>query len=130
MGDALMPRATRLGDLGSRHGGHKASPVVTASPDVNVNGLGMARLSDSVAPHPHPRLIAEGSPTVFVNGRPAARLGDQIDCGGEMSEGSPDVFLDEQEPPALIPSNVAICQRRCMQQARRRGQAFVTSGKR
>lgn len=61
---------------------------------------------------------------------PPARLGDQIDCGGEMSQGSPNVFLDEQEPPALIPSNVAICQRRCMHEARRRGQAFVTSGKR
>ena len=96
-----MPSASRLGDTGSGHGCFPASPSVSASGDVAINGIGALRQGDAVAPHgcgkcaPHGRSVSGGSPTVFVNGRPLARIGDAIDCGGAIEAGSSNVFADD-----------------------------------
>ena len=31
--------------------------------------------------------------TVFINGKQAGRIGDPVSCGGEVAEGSGDVFI-------------------------------------
>lgn len=93
-----MASVTRLGDLGAIHDACSAVPLVTASEDCFVNGLGCGRVSDSYAAHsciihpPHVPVIASGSSSVFVNGLPIARIGDSTDCSGVVIEGSPNVF--------------------------------------
>ena len=42
---------------------------------------------------PHSGVIAAGSSTVFINGIPAGRIGDPVSCGGNVAEGSGDVFI-------------------------------------
>ena len=72
-----------------------------SSPDVIINDLAAARavpgpgddnlvICDRHTPKQH---VAEGSSTVFINGAPAHRVGDQTDCGGKTSKGSPNVFI-------------------------------------
>jgi uncharacterized Zn-binding protein involved in type VI secretion len=51
--------------------------IITASPDTTVNGLGMARLNDTVlADCGHTGTIVTCSATNTCNGRGVARLGD------------------------------------------------------
>lgn len=97
-----MPKATRLGDIGSGHGCHfPPSPSIAGSPDVYVNGIPIIRQSDPYLPHacpscpapPHPRSLSAGSSTVNVNGKKAGRVGDSISCGGAADQGSSDVFI-------------------------------------
>ncbi|MCF6446151.1 PAAR domain-containing protein [Nereida sp. MMG025] len=92
-----MPKATRLGDIGSGHDCHfPPTPSTTASPDVNIDGIAAVRQGDAYAPHacstcpapPHPRSLSGGSSTVFINGKPAGRVGDAISCGGMAGAGS------------------------------------------
>ena len=96
-----MPAGSRKGDTGSGHGCFPPSSITSASPDVEFDGIPVARVGDALAPHscakcpPHGRAIAAGSPTVFVNGKPVARVGDAVDCGGVISSGSSSVFIDE-----------------------------------
>lgn len=75
-----MPKAARLGDIGSGHACHFSSTAsIAASPDVNVDWIPVVRQGDAYAPHacptcpapPHPRNLSGGSATVFVNGKPA-----------------------------------------------------------
>jgi uncharacterized Zn-binding protein involved in type VI secretion len=40
-----------------------------------------------------PPPLATGSATVFINGQPAARVGDKTGCGGDLTEGSNNVFI-------------------------------------
>ncbi|MBQ0756425.1 MAG: type VI secretion system PAAR protein [Amphritea sp.] len=89
-----MPKAARLGDIGSGHGCFPPSPIVVGSGDVLIDGIPAVRVGDALAPHgcskcpPHGRAIAAGSSSVMINGRPAARVGDSISCGGSVAAGS------------------------------------------
>jgi uncharacterized Zn-binding protein involved in type VI secretion len=90
-----MAAACRLGDEGSGHGPCPPTNVIEASENVFINGKGAARQGDPLAKHcGHSRAIAAGSPNVFVNGKPLARIGDPIDCGGNMTQGSSNVFVN------------------------------------
>ena len=94
-----MPKATRLGDLDTGHDDCAPTALTSASSNVFINGKGAGRVGDSYAPHscpahsPHSGNIASGSTTVFINGRKSARISDAIDCGGNVAEGSDNVFV-------------------------------------
>ena len=95
-----MPGVARIGDSCSTgHGCDSTSTVIGGSADVFINGIGVERSGDPVAPHtilvgedcvPHGAVINVGSGTVSVNGIPIARLGDSTD-GGEITSASTDV---------------------------------------
>lgn len=93
-----MAGVTRLGDLGTGHGGFPPRASTSASGDVFVNGVAVHRKGDSWAVHCdstpscHDGKLAEGSSTVFVNGLPIGRVGDPIDCGSTVASGSDNVF--------------------------------------
>lgn len=85
-----MRRIVRIGDPGS-HGG----VVVTGSPDVDVNGIPMARIGDTYACPIHgPNPIVTGSPDSDANSRAIARVGDLTACGATLVDGSPDTFCN------------------------------------
>ena len=88
--------AARLGDKDTGHPGAGPTPVITASSDVIINGMGAARKGDMLAPH-HPgvRKITEGSSSVLINGRPAARVTDAINCGGKLIVGSGNTLIGD-----------------------------------
>lgn len=94
-----MPAATRLGDMDTGHDACPPTSLVTASPNVFINGKGQGRVGDSYAAHgcdvhpPHVGVIAAGSSSVFINGIPAGRVGDPVSCGGSVAQGSPNVFI-------------------------------------
>jgi uncharacterized Zn-binding protein involved in type VI secretion len=91
-----MPRATRLNDVDTGHSNCPPTKVNSASGDVIINGLGAARVGDTLEPHcspPHGRTISAGSSTVFINGKAAVRKGDPIDCGGVIDTSSSDVIV-------------------------------------
>ncbi|MCL9783462.1 type VI secretion system PAAR protein [Vibrio sp. S4M6] len=83
-----MPKAAKLGDIGTGHGACSMTPIILGSDSVNIDGQPAARMGDPLFPHaapdspPHPRFIVTGSTSVKINGQPAARLGDLISCGG------------------------------------------------
>lgn len=84
----MCPALATIGDLGSAHGGYPATPILSGSPDVLVQGRGVARQGDVLLAHAKPkkgshgRQIAGGEPSVLVNGRPVAISGCAISCGG------------------------------------------------
>lgn len=89
-----MPKATRLGDIGSGHGCHfPPTPAISASGNVYVEGIPAVRQGDAYAPHacpacpapPHPRSLSAGSGSVYINNKPAGRKGDAISCGGSVT---------------------------------------------
>lgn len=94
-----MPAQTRLGDVDTGHDACAPTGLVTASPNVLINGKGAGRLGDSYAPHgcvdhpPHSGVISSGSATVFINDKPAGRIGDSVSCGGSVAQGSDNVFI-------------------------------------
>lgn len=94
-----MSAATRLGDSDTGHDACPATDLVSASPDVIINGKGAGRVGDSYAAHgcidhpSHSGVIASGSTTVFINGRPAGRIGDPVSCGGTVAQGSSNVSI-------------------------------------
>ena len=94
-----MNSAARLGDYSTGHDLCVPVPIVTASPDVFINGRQAARVSDTFAVHgceihpPHADVIFAGSATVFINGLSAARKGDPVIIGGEIREGSHNVWI-------------------------------------
>lgn len=118
-----MPKAARLGDVGSGHGCFPPSNAVAGSPDVSINGQPAVRSTDDYAAHgcgvcsPHGRKLAKGSSTVSVNGLDAGRIGDPIDCGGAAATGSPNVFIGD----------VGLGSEgwQCMQQAKEKVEAFL-----
>lgn len=60
--------------------GKQSATIISASTNVLANGLGVARLGDSVkADCGHEGSIISASTTVLVNGLGVARLGDSID---------------------------------------------------
>lgn len=85
-----MPRVCRLGDTSS-HGG----AVTSASPNVFVNSIAVARLNDTFSCPIHgAQTIVSASGTVFANNRGVARLGDAISCGAVLTSASPNVYAD------------------------------------
>ncbi|MBQ3435327.1 MAG: PAAR domain-containing protein [Selenomonadaceae bacterium] len=94
-----MPRATRLGDCDTGHDFCPPRPLVSASPNVFINGKNAGRTGDSYALHkcplhkPHVGHIASGSASVYINGKSAGRIGDAVSCGGSVAEGSRDVYI-------------------------------------
>lgn len=97
-----MPKATRVGDIGSGHGCHfPPSPAIAGSGDVYTNMIPAVRKGDAYMPHacgpcpapPHGRSLSGGSGSVFINGKAAGRVGDAINCGGSASAGSGNVFI-------------------------------------
>lgn len=94
-----MSNATRLRDMDTGHDSCPPTALVSASPDVFINGKGAGRIGDSYASHGcrdhsiHSGNISSGSSTVMINGKPAARIGDSVSCGGSVMEGSSDVFI-------------------------------------
>ena len=94
-----MSSATRLGDLDTGHDVCPPTALVTASPNVFINGKAAGRVGDSYAAHgcvshpSHSGVIAAGSASVFINGKAAGRIGDPVSCGGAVAEGSNNVFI-------------------------------------
>lgn len=94
-----MSNATRLGDLDTGHDACPATALVSASPNVFINGKAAGRVGDSYAVHgcvshaSHSGVIAAGSASVFINGKAAGRIGDPVSCGGSVAEGSSNVFI-------------------------------------
>jgi uncharacterized Zn-binding protein involved in type VI secretion len=76
----------RLGDTGT-HGG----AITTGSPDVFVNAIPIARVTDIYTCAIHgPNPIIEGSSLLTANGLPVARIGDATACGATIASGSLD----------------------------------------
>jgi uncharacterized Zn-binding protein involved in type VI secretion len=98
-----MPKAARLGDIGSEHDCFPPTPITAGSSSVMINFKPAVRQGDPLQDHGcpcdktphgnHPRSVAGGSSGVFIDGKPAARLGDAIDCGGTISSASSDVEI-------------------------------------
>lgn len=76
----------RLGDAIS-HGGN----ITSASPDVTIDGLGVARIGDTAQCDQHGTVtIVGGSATVTCDGIGLARIGDLCSCGAIITGGSPE----------------------------------------
>lgn len=94
-----MPAQTRLGDKDTGHDACPPRALAQGSPNVIINGLLAGRVGDQYNSHgclehpPHTGVISSGSSSVFINGIPAGRIGDSVSCGGNVAEGSPNVFV-------------------------------------
>ncbi|MCF5390656.1 hypothetical protein GIV99_15850, partial [Pseudomonas syringae] len=81
-----MISSARLGD---KHAcplpGHGTTPIASASGDVNINGMGAARVGDTCGCG---AVITSGFPSIQVNGRPMAHLGSPTSHGGANITGS------------------------------------------
>ena len=77
-----------VGDWGSAHDGFAATPILSGSPNVLLQGRAVARQGDPLLAHRkpkrgcHPRQIAGGIASVLINGRPVAVSGCAVTCGG------------------------------------------------
>ncbi|RMN64369.1 PAAR-like protein [Pseudomonas syringae] len=84
-----MISSARLGD---KHAcplpGHGTTPIASASGDVNINGMGAARVGDTCGCG---AVITTGFPSILVNGRPMAHLGSPTSHGGTIITGSGNV---------------------------------------
>lgn len=95
-----MPAITRKEDQCTGHDDCPERPLVTGSPNVFANKKPMGRVTDKYEEHSclvhtsHQDEIAQGSPTTFCNGLPVGRVGDDVNIGGSVKEGSPDVFAN------------------------------------
>jgi uncharacterized Zn-binding protein involved in type VI secretion len=79
------------------------SPLLTStdecSDDVFVNGTGIVREGDKVAPHPaagcgpDESVLTTFSTSVYINGKGAGRKGDQYTPDNTIITGSTDVFV-------------------------------------
>lgn len=83
-----MPAKARLGDPSS-HGG----TIISASGDVRVNGIGVARTGDmhSCPQKGHGVTALSSGSHIKGNGRPVIRVGDSAGCGATITSGSPSV---------------------------------------
>jgi uncharacterized Zn-binding protein involved in type VI secretion len=96
-----MPAVARINDSCSTgHACDTVSTVIGPSTNVFVNGRGVERQGDPVAPHTilsgeicvsHSAVINVGLSSVKVNGIPIARVGDSTDSG-VITSGSTNVF--------------------------------------
>lgn len=96
-----MPQATRLGDMSTGHDSCASRALVTASTNVNINGIPAGRNSDQYAAHgcdahsTHQDSVSGGSATVFINGLSVARVGDSVSIGGTVASGSDNVYVGD-----------------------------------
>ncbi|MCB2254167.1 PAAR domain-containing protein [Pseudomonas chlororaphis] len=85
-----MLSSARLGD---KHlcplPGHGTTPIASASGDININGMGAARVGDTCGCG---AIITTGFPSIILNGRPMAHLGSPTSHGGTIISGSSDTF--------------------------------------
>lgn len=73
---------------------HVGGPVITGQPNVTVNGIPVACISDQLMCNcGGPDIVAGGSSLVTINGLPVARLGDPTAHGGVIVQGDPLVTL-------------------------------------
>lgn len=84
-------KVARFGDT-SNHGGS----ITSASTDVKVNGLGVARAGDTfTCPIHGPNKILSAITTrTRVNGRLVITVGAHVSCGAVITSGSPDVNIE------------------------------------
>ncbi len=77
--------------------GTRTGPIAEGSPDVFIEGLAAARMTDKVAcsKESTPQPIIEGSETIFVNGLPLARIGHKVLCNAVIDQGAITVDMDE-----------------------------------
>ena len=96
---SVMPPAARLTDMHTcpmvtglvpHVGGPIVSPCV---PQVLINFLPAAVVTDLCVCVGPPDTIVKGSATVTIGGRQAARIGDQTAHGGVIVSGSPTVIV-------------------------------------
>lgn len=112
----LLMKAAIVGNIGTDHDGFKPTKVTAGSPDVQIDGMPVARVGDPLEPHdkpnnpPHPRSIASGISNILINGKPIAMTGGAIDCGGVVI-GDSSVIVgttfsssENQTPTSLFPS--------------------------
>tara|TARA_R110001599_G_scaffold229825_1_gene429046 strand:- start:725 stop:1966 length:1242 start_codon:yes stop_codon:yes gene_type:complete len=69
--------------------GHGTTPIVSASPDTQINSLGAARVGDICGCG---AVITTGFPSILINGRPLAHLGSPTSHGGSIISASSDTF--------------------------------------
>ncbi len=74
---------------------HVGGPILEGSPNVFINGMPAARVSDAALCVGSTDKISSGSSTVFINGKPAARMGDSCAHGGKIIIGSSNVFIGD-----------------------------------
>jgi len=99
-----MPNTARLTDMHS-HGGQ----IISASPDRQANGLGVARIGDMVMCPQHGLVtIINGSSGVQTNGLATARLGDMLSCGATIIMGSPDMDTGDTGPGSAVQGPVIL----------------------
>ncbi len=89
--DALVPETlTVTGAITSASSdvfvNDRATGAARASPDLPMDTVSCSRDSPQI-------LLAEGAETVFINRGVAARKGDHTECGAQVGEGSPNVFI-------------------------------------
>ena len=68
--------------------------VVGASPNVSINGVGVARQGDATS---QGGAIVTGSPNVFINGKPVALEGDRTTCNGVVTGTPTGVFINGKQ---------------------------------
>ncbi len=72
---------------------HVGGSITSGSDNVTINGQPAARLNEAAKCDPASCQITSGSASVFINGQPAARVKDPTDHGGEITQGSNNVFI-------------------------------------
>lgn len=87
--------AALLGSRTSGHGCYGPTQVMSGSPDVKINGIPAARVTDMIGFHQcshepydgHTSNVAVGSGTVKINGKAAAKLGSRAACSDTIIGG-------------------------------------------
>lgn len=74
---------------------HVGGPIISGSPNVLINSIPAARVSDKATCMAPPDTIAKGSAGVQINGKPAARITDTTAHGGVIVAGSVNVLIGE-----------------------------------
>lgn len=115
-----MPSAARIGDMHTcpknepGPSPHVGGPISQGEPTVIIGYSPAARVGDSLVCMGPPDSVSQGESTVIIGGKAAARLGDPTSHGGIIVVGCPTVMIGKP------------LQGRCMEEAARRGTAFVT----
>jgi len=92
VGAKLTEWATEEGErIGSEHMAAPSGQVSQGSPNVFVNARPAARATDTETCDAG--TVAQGSETVRFNALPAARVTDKTSCGGQIVDGSANVFI-------------------------------------
>ncbi|CAO3418714.1 PAAR domain-containing protein [Azospirillum doebereinerae] len=96
-----MPPAARLTDMhtcpmSTGPVPHVGGPIVSPGvPNVLIEFLPAAVVTDLCVCAGPPDVIVKGSSTVVVGGRPAARIGDRTAHGGVIVAGAPTVVIGD-----------------------------------